>query len=173
MTDIRQIHNKKDKQFLFEMKLEWLSADAGILSSDDVKGNISVATPAAFGGEKGLWSPEDLFLGAISSCFMTTYLSFVKKIGFSIAHFECNTIGQVALVEGKYEFTTINVYPKVYIADDGVREKAITALQKTQKYCLISNSIKSHIIYHGEVLNEKHIQSFANPSDRDGNSAVA
>ena len=173
MNGIRQIQDKKDKQFFFEMKLNWLTSDRGILTSATVKDSIRVATPPEFGGEKGQWSPEDLFLGAISSCFMTTYLSFVKKMGFSIAHFECNAIGQVALVEGRYEFTTINVYPKVYIADDEVREKAITALQKTQKYCLISNSVKSQIVYHGEVLSENYFHGFARTSDRDGNTAVA
>lgn len=70
---------KTDKQFLFEVKLNWQEKNRGILSAVDADGTIDVATPPEFGGEGNPWSPEHLFLSAVSSCFMTTYLAFAKK----------------------------------------------------------------------------------------------
>jgi len=156
MADINRIHRKGDIKMLFEIRLDWLQDDRGILTSNEVKDTIRVALPPAFGGEKDQWSPEHLLLGAVSSCYMTTYLVFTRKLDFAISHFECHTIGTIEMVNGKYEFTTINVYPSIYIADELFREKAITAMQKTQKYCLVSNSLKTNIIYHGQVLNENY-----------------
>ncbi|HEY6504798.1 MAG TPA: hypothetical protein VIZ28_12535, partial [Chitinophagaceae bacterium] len=40
----------------------------------------------------------------------------------------------------------------VYIAGEDLREKAGIALEKTHKYCLISNSINAEIFYHSEIL---------------------
>jgi len=152
MTDIRYLTHKKDKQLFFQVQLNWLSKQRGILTATDVKGSIHLATPPAFGGEGAEWSPEHLFLSSVSGCFMSTYLVFSKKAGFEISGFECESIGQVELVEGSYRFTTVNVYPKIYIKDESLRMMAETALEKTQKHCLISNSISADILYHSEVL---------------------
>lgn len=152
MTDVQHISRKRDKQFLFQVELNWLLDQKGVLSSPDAAGQIHVATPALFGGKGKEWSPEHLFLSAISSCFMTTYLAFAKKFEFEISNFECSTIGQVDLVEGAYQFTRINIFPKIFISDEALHSKAKLALEKTQKYCLVSNSIKAEMIYHSEVL---------------------
>ncbi len=149
---------KTDKQFLFEVKLYWQEKNNGILSAVDADGTIDVATPPEFGGEGKPWSPEHLFLSSISSCFMTTYLAFAKKLQFEITNFECNTIGQIEIVNGKYKFTLINVYPKISVADETLKEKANTALEKTHKYCLISNSINAAIFYHSEILIDKKVE---------------
>jgi peroxiredoxin-like protein len=150
---------KTDKQFLFEVKLGWQEKNEGILSAVDVDGTIDVATPHAFGGEGKPWSPEHLFLSAVSSCFMTTYLAFAKKLQFNISAFECNTIGQIKIVNGKYKFTLINVYPKITVADESLKEKANLALEKTHKYCLISNSINAAIFYHSAIKFEQTLQT--------------
>ena len=146
------ITRTKDKQFLFEVQLNWMSGTRGILSAQDTEGTLYVATPPEFGGEGRPWTPEHLFLSSISSCFMTTYLDFAKKLHFDISHFECNASGQIETIHGKYKFTIINIYPKVYIADETLREKANLAVEKTQKYCLIAGSVNADIFYHSEVL---------------------
>lgn len=152
MTDIQHKSGKTDKQFLFEVQLKRVEKNCGELHAGDVSGTIHVATPLAFGGEGNDWSPEHLFLGSVNSCYMTTYLSFAKRLGFEITHFDCQAIGQIELVEGKYKFTHINLYPKICIAEELLRSKAGVAMEKTQKYCLVGNSIDVPIIYHGEIL---------------------
>lgn len=147
---------KTDKQFLFDVQLNWLADKKGILTTNDAAGAIHVATPVEFGGTERCWSPEHLFLGSISSCFMTTYLAFAQKLNFGISHFTCNGIGQIEIVEGKYKFTHIHLYPKIYIADDAIRAKAAMAMEKTHKYCLISNSVNAAVYYHSEILRDPH-----------------
>ena len=143
---------KTDKQFVFEVQLNWLADTRGILSAKDANGIVHVATPPEFGGEGKPWTPEHLFLSSISSCYMTTYLVFAKKLGFEISHFDCNTIGQIEIIEGKYKFTNINLFPKVFITGEELREKARIAMEKTHKYCLITNSVNASVFYHSEIL---------------------
>jgi organic hydroperoxide reductase OsmC/OhrA len=147
---------KTGKQFFFEVQLNWGERTNGILTANDTEGSIHVGTPPEFGGDEKTWSSEHLLLGAVSSSFMATYLAFAKKSGFEVSHFECNVIGQIEIVEGKYKFTNIHVYPKIFIAKKALREKATIALEKTHKSCLIVNSLNAKVFYHSEVIKDLH-----------------
>jgi len=163
MSTINPGTAKKQAPLVFGVELSWLLKNKGILSAHDVQSSLAVAKPVQFGGEGKEWSPEHLFLGSLSSCFMNTYLVFAKKLEFEISHLECNSTGKIELVDGRYEFTTIDIYPKIYIVDENKKEQAIAALQKTEKYCLISNSVRSEITYHGEVLPASEYKSKESP----------
>ena len=152
MADFKHVSPKGDKQFLFEVELNWLSKQKGVLSAIDVPDKIYVATPPLFGGEEKEWSPEHLFLSSVSSCFMTTYLAFAKNFDVEICGFQCSTIGQVELVGGRFRFTRIAISPKIYISDEALKPMAELVLEKTERYCLVSNSITAEMIYHSEVL---------------------
>ncbi|MFI5153986.1 MAG: OsmC family protein [Chitinophagales bacterium] len=156
MTTLTQNRANQDKTFQFDIRLDWLGRKRGILSAKDVKDTIRVALPPAFGGTGEEWSPEHLFLGSISSCFMTTYLVFADKLGIELTHFESHANGKVELVDGRYEFTSVTINAKLFIADESLREKAILALAKAKKYCLVSNSFKAGITYDVEVLLDNH-----------------
>lgn len=142
---------KTTKQHLFITDMNWESERKGVISSQLTRNSIRVSAPLNFGGEEGEWSPEHLFLGSISSCFMTTFLVFVEKIKFEIFGFECTATGQVEVVDGKYKFTFIHLYPKVYTKSIADKEKALIAMEKAKKYCLVSNSVNAEIIYHMET----------------------
>jgi peroxiredoxin-like protein len=152
MTNQIQPIQKESKNILFEARVNWMSKQKGILSGTDVSGTIHVATPPAFGGEGKCWSPEHLFLGSLSSCFMTTYLAFAKKFKLEITGLECGITGVVAMSEGKFRFTQINLFPKIYVKDESLRSKSDMVLEKTKKYCLISGSVNAEIIYQCEVI---------------------
>jgi peroxiredoxin-like protein len=142
----------KTGKHLFQVQLNWLNDNKGLLSAKDAHGTLHVSTPPAFGGEGNPWTPEHFFLGAVSSCFMTTYLAFAKKLQFEFIDLECEAIGQIEVVEGKYKFTQIDLYPKVYLENEEIREKAAIAMEKAHKYCLISNSVNATVFYHSEIL---------------------
>ncbi len=140
-------------QYFFEAQITWEGGRKGILSADDIPLQLPVATPPEFaGGVAGTWSPEELFLGSLNSCLMATYLAFAEKKQLAIKSFDCNAIGQVELVEGHLEFTTINLFPKIIVASEEETALANEVLVKTYQHCIIANSIKSHLVHHGEVV---------------------
>jgi organic hydroperoxide reductase OsmC/OhrA len=146
---------KNNKPIIFTTELYWSSDKLGIVSSPSLK-SFSVSTPPEFGGPEGIWSPEHLFLSSITSCFMSTYLSFVDKMKIENTGFECSATGQVEVVDGKYKFTYIHIYPKAFVTNELDVEKARVAMEKTKKYCLISNSVNAQIVQHPEVAIAKH-----------------
>ena len=151
--------NKTEKQILLEVQLDWQGGTKGVLSSNDAKdvtGAIHVGTHPELGGTGEPWTAEHLLLGSIVSSFMSTFFKLARKQHVEVSHFECNIIGQVNMLEGKYKFTNINLYPKVYIIDEVLRKKINLLLLETYQSSIIINSISAHVFYHGEVLPDQH-----------------
>ena len=148
---------KTDKhQYYFEVQLNWKEGRKGLLSAHDAGRSIEVATPPEFpGGVPDMWSPEHLFLSSLSSCLMTTYLAIAEKKRLVIGNFTCNAIGQIQLVEGHLEFTTINLFPTITVEKEEDIPVANEVLLKTYKHCIVANSIKPLLVHHGEVLVER------------------
>lgn len=147
---------KKSPRYHFETQLKWTGHHTGMLNAEETPTPITVATPVEFGGEGNEWSPETLLLASVNSCFMSTFLVFAKKFGVNYAGISCRTTGEVEMVDGHFEFTTIDVFPRIQLGSADMEEKVKLALEKTEKYCLVSNSLKSAISYHGEwELTEK------------------
>ena len=59
----------------YEVNLLWNSGTQGTLSSPKTPDKIEVATPPEFPkGVKEKWTPEHLFVAAVNSCLMSTFL---------------------------------------------------------------------------------------------------
>lgn len=147
---------RNNKPIIFSTDLHWTGDKSGTVSLLLSKKEILVSTPPEFGGPEGDWSSEQLFLGSITSCYMITYLVFVDKMKIKHTGFECTATGQVELVDGKYKFTFVHLYPKAFVGNNPDVEKARIALEKAKKYCLISNSINAEIVHHPEVVMAKY-----------------
>jgi hypothetical protein len=73
-----------------------------------------------------------------------------------LSHFECNAIGQVELVKGHLAFTIINLFPKIFVISEQHIPLANDVLMRSCKHCIVANSIKTHLVHHGEVLVDAH-----------------
>jgi organic hydroperoxide reductase OsmC/OhrA len=62
-------------------------------------------------------------------------------------NFESNADGKLEKIEGQYMISEITLMPTLIIHHEDDKEKAIRILQKSEAACLISHSIKAHIIF--------------------------
>ena len=136
----------------YEVSVNWEAGRKGILNSPVLDNTIEVATPPQFPkGIEGVWSPEHLFVAAVNSCLMTTFLSFAENSNLHFEHFSAKAIGQLEMIDGKYMISEIKLMPTLTIVEKSNEEKAKRILMKLEGNCLISNSIKSKIIFETEV----------------------
>ena len=68
----------------FETSLAWSGAKKGILSAPELTG-VDVASPPAFGGAPGLWTPEHMFVGSANVCVMMTFLAIAELSKLAMA----------------------------------------------------------------------------------------
>jgi peroxiredoxin-like protein len=130
----------------YEVDLVWTSDRKGTISSPVLNSSIEVATPPEFPkGIPGIWSPEHLLVAAVNSCYMTTFLAIAENSKLDFVTLDCKAVGLLEQSEGKYMITTVLLKPVLIITNEHQAERAMRVLEKTEKACLISNSIKSEV----------------------------
>ncbi|MFH6769350.1 OsmC family protein [Gaetbulibacter aquiaggeris] len=146
-------------QHVYNVNIAWQKDRKGVMCSPELHKNestemncIEVATPPEF--EKGMpniWSPEHLFTAAVSSCLMTTFLAIAEYSKFEFISFKCGSKGILDKVDGKFVMTEVLLFPEVFIADESQKDKALRILEKSEKACLISNSITSKVTMESKI----------------------
>lgn len=140
--------------FTYEIDVQWSGERKGMLHSPVLpQQDLEVATPPEFkGGIPGIWSPEHLFVAAVNSCLMTTFLAIAENSKLEFTHFESNGVGKVDKLDGKYLVTEITLKPKVTILHAEDIEKTKRILEKSEKACLIAESIKTTVHLEPEIV---------------------
>jgi len=128
----------------YPLSIRWTGGKEGVATSPDGLPELDIASPESFGGPGGRWTPEHLFVGAATACWMTTFLAIA---GLSKLEFETVAIaGEGFLEKGddrRYSIARIVLRPEVTIARDEDRDKALRLIQKAEDACLIARSMKS------------------------------
>ena len=137
----------------YEVNLSWVKDRKGTISSPELEQSIEIATPPEFPkGMEGIWSPEHLFAAAVNSCLMTTFLAIAENSKLEFVSLKSNAIGKLDKVDGKYMMTEVVLRPTLVIKNPELAEKAKRVLEMSEKACLISNSIKSKIVFEPNVI---------------------
>lgn len=136
---------------IYNVDINWTQDRKGMMCSPELQTQketncIEVATPPEFSkGIPNIWSPEHLFTAAVSSCLMTTFLAIAENSKLDFISFRCSSKGILDKVDGKLVMSEVLLYPEVFISDESQRERAERILEKSEKACLISNSICSKV----------------------------
>ena len=146
-----------NENYSYEVDIEWDIERNGTLSSPILPTQIEVTTPPEFPkGKKNIQTPEHLFIAAVNSCLMATFLAIAENSKLEFVSFDCNAVGKVEKVDGKLIVSEITLKPRVVIIHGEEEPRVIRILDMSEKACAISNSIKSKIILVPKIIiNEK------------------
>ena len=112
---------------------------------------LGLAPPATFDGPGDRWSPEDLLMASIASCFLFTLraMAAASKVGFTSV--QCETEGTLDRVEGGLAFREIVVRAKVTAPAGTNRERLERLVQKAEEGCLITRSLRTPVRLQADV----------------------
>lgn len=137
----------------YEVNVKWKSGRLGEMSSPVLDEKLECATPPEFPeGVAGIWSPEHLFVASINSCLMTTFLAIAENSKLDYESFSCKAKGILAKEEGKFMIVEVILEPEVKVKNEEDAEKANKILEKSERACLISNSVKSKISMKTKII---------------------
>ena len=107
------------------------------------EGKLSLATnaPEDFDGPGGLWTPETLFVGAVSDCFCLTFRAIARAVKMDWLSITCEADGTLDKIDGPMQFTHVAIAARLEIPAGGDISKAEQLLHKAESACLISNSL--------------------------------
>jgi peroxiredoxin-like protein len=141
----------KYKSFTYTTGLTWIEAKIGTLVSGG-KPELQISSPPEFKGNVGMWTPEDLFVGAVEMCQMLTFLALAQKQQLSLVSYKSSAKGTLEFVDGQYRFTHIIITPTVVVEKSATEIEVQTLMREAHKRCLISNSITAVVEVNPSVI---------------------
>ena len=131
----------------FRITASWTSGRTGIAKCDTVPNAVRFAAPAHFGGLDGRWTPEDLLLTAVASCYTSTFRALADYSRFEYADLEVEATGTVHKLNSGYTFGEIVTHPVLTIVRAEDHERALRLLDKAQGLCLVARALSAKHIF--------------------------
>jgi peroxiredoxin-like protein len=141
-----------EKTYRYTCTSHWTTHKRGIVEAENIPRTINFAAPPEFGGEPGLWTPEQLLLAAVATCFTATFRAVAERSKVEFYGLEVPVEGVLEREEGGYRFTQVYLRPALTLGREEDREKALRLLEKAEKACLISRSLASKIIVEPQIV---------------------
>jgi len=136
----------------YNTSIKWDEGRIGTLTAPDLTNKITVATPPEFPkGVPNIWSPEHLYIAAANSCLMTTFLAIAENSKLEFISFDSSATGKVEKIDGKFIVSEIELKPVIVVKNEKDKDRALRIIEKSERACLISNSMKSKIILSPEI----------------------
>jgi organic hydroperoxide reductase OsmC/OhrA len=109
------------------------------------------ASPAEFDGPGDRWSPETLLVGAVADCFILTFRAIANASKLSWLSLDCDATGTLDRVDRVTQFTHFDLTAHLVVPAGVNAEAARHALEKAERNCLISSSLKAAVALDARV----------------------
>lgn len=140
-----------DNQYYYSTEIEWIRERNGDLSAPNLP-DLIIDAPPEFKGHEGFWTPEHLFVASVNSCFMTTFVAIAENSKLDFVSLRIGANGKLEKVDGQgFMITEIILRPRLVLREARDAERALRILEKAERNCLISNSVKTKVTLQPEV----------------------
>ncbi len=113
--------------------------------------NLQMAIPKEFEGKGDGFSPEDLYLLALTNCFVATFKFAAEKSALTFSKLDVSSKLVVDLDENKKPIMKeVHLFTKLYSPSSVDKARRLTS--KIEGSCLILNSVKTQVFFHHEIL---------------------
>ncbi|HUS19620.1 MAG TPA: OsmC family protein [Terriglobales bacterium] len=136
----------------YQVSAWWTSGKGGITRSEQVPTVIHFTAPVSFGGDPGRWTPEELMLAALASCFTATFQAIATHSKLPFTDLEVIVDGDIQKTASGFQFTHIGIKPRLTIAEEPLRLLAEKVLHKSEALCLVSRAINTPKTFIPDVL---------------------
>jgi organic hydroperoxide reductase OsmC/OhrA len=133
----------------YPVTVRWIHGKEGVAESADGLPSLPISAPPQFGGTAGVWSPEHLLVAAANACLMTTFLAAADASRLQVLSYEAPAVGTLARGEDRrYWVALVEVRPRVTVASEEDRDRALRLLEKAGAACLVSRSLRTSVVLH-------------------------
>ena len=130
----------------------------------DGKPDLTGSADPMFRGDANAYNPEDLFVAALSSCHLLSYLALCARSKINVIAYEDDASGTLLLrPDGGGSFESVTLHPVVTIAAGGDEKRALELHETAHDLCFIAASVKIPVRQEPQI---KVAQVTARPTDR-------
>jgi organic hydroperoxide reductase OsmC/OhrA len=142
---------KSPESLDFHVEITWTGGKEGTIVPEG-KPALPLTSPLYWDGKPQAYSPHDLFLSAISGCYITTFASMMKRMKQPIHAHKVSGKGQLQKhPEGGWLFTDVFITMEITVPKEANLSQVNRAIELTEKYCHISRSISCEVHLEAKV----------------------
>ncbi|WP_343317504.1 OsmC family protein [Arthrobacter sp. TMP15] len=95
-----------------------------------------------FHGDSDRWNPEQLLVTALAQCHMLSYLHVAVLHGVVVTKYEDRATGTLVMTpDGNGHFESVTLHPRIYVADPGTEQLALSLHAEAASKCFIARSV--------------------------------
>src|SRR3954462_9779243 len=118
----------------------------------DGKPDIIGSADPMFRGDANIYNPEDLFVAALSSCHLLSYLALCARSKINVIAYEDNASGTLKLLpNGGGIFEGVTLRPVVTVAPDSDEARALELHEQAHDLCFIAASVKIPVLHEPQI----------------------
>ena len=106
---------------------------------------LTVSSPPEFHGPTDLWTPEDMFVGALEMCHMLTFMALARRRHVNVLSYTSRAEGVLEFVNGTYQFTRVLITPTIIVGDVAEVGRIRDLLDDTRRLCIVENSVSASV----------------------------
>ncbi|GAE92578.1 YmaD protein [Gracilibacillus boraciitolerans JCM 21714] len=132
----------------FKLQASWPGGrnEVGYIESGNLQTEISI--PPEMDGPGIGTNPDEMLLGAASTCYLITLAAMIERAQLPLEHLELSSVGDVDVSNGVFTYQRITHNPIVVLKKDAT-DKQFSRLQEIVKQaessCMISRAIKGNV----------------------------
>jgi organic hydroperoxide reductase OsmC/OhrA len=108
----------------------------------DGKPDLIGSADPIFRGDANAYNPEDLFVAALSSCHLLSYLALCARSKINVVAYEDDASGTLLIrPDGGGKFESVTLRPTVTIAPGGDEKRALELHETAHDLCFIAASV--------------------------------
>lgn len=131
----------------FNVSITWIGGKEGTITLEN-KPPLPLTSPPQWDGKPNAYAPHDLFMSAVTGCYITTFASMMKRMKQPLEAHQVTGRGVLNRhPEGGWQFTDIYITMEITVPKNAKLSQVKRAVALTEKYCHISRSIacKVHV----------------------------
>jgi len=118
----------------------------------DGKPDIVGSADPMFRGDANAYNPEDLFVAALSSCHLLSYLALCARSKINVVAYEDHAVGTLVLrPDGGGIFESVTLQPVVTLAAGSDEKRAMELHETAHDLCFVAASVKIPVLHEPQI----------------------
>jgi organic hydroperoxide reductase OsmC/OhrA len=143
----------------FEAQVSWRAGGEGVTAGTHRvqfagRPPLDLAAAPQYRGDPSRLNPEELFVAALTSCQLLSFLSLAGRAGVSVLAYEDRPLGTLAVADRKMRMTDVLLRPRITVAAGTDEAKVRGLVESAHEVCFIANSVACPVRLEPEVVVE-------------------
>lgn len=118
----------------------------------DGKPELTGSADPMFRGDANAYNPEDLFVAALSSCHLLSYLALCARTKINVIAYEDNATGVLQLrPDGGGIFESVTLRPTVTLAPGSDEKRAMELHETAHDLCFVAASVRIPVLHEPQI----------------------